>query len=678
MTYKHKLYSCYLGLLLLLLTSVPHAGLLHHELSVQLSSEDSSISAEDIITLPGNEDKLIFSLNDAFEVSSQNAELKIISHSFHRRVNVYQLSRLSADRKVHLKYRGKIVENSRSGLFGMPERLFDEKMLYLDGRSHWYPVFPAYPNFTFNLESNVPKGWEIISQGKGSRSANQIKYQMPRPQDDIYLIGAPWKRYAKSSGDVELEVFLLSENQALAQRYLDASEKYIDIYSNWIGSYPYQKFAVVENSWQTGYGMPSFTLLGSNVIRLPFIIYTSLPHEILHNWWGNGVFIDFIKGNWSEGLTAYMADHFSSEQRQQDSEYRRKALERYANFAAKQNDFALKDFTSRHNEASQAIGYSKSLMLFHMLRNRLGEETFNKNIQSFWKDFKFNSASYPELITSLLRGTEIDANSFISQWLNRTGAPEIMLTESSVKKTGNSFELSIHLKQQQDDSYQLFVPMQVVFKNGKTITEQLKLTDKSQQFNFSYEYQPVEIQIDPNFDIFRLLNPQEKPASLGRLFGAKTQLLVYPQTSSKEEQNAWHYLASRWNKKYNNVRLVSDSEFNPSTTDTAVWLLGWNNKLLQKHKQRLTSDSQQMHAQSVRIDKETFQIKDHALVLLDNDTRRSPLGFIGTNNPSTINKLAGKLPHYNSYGRLVFESHSVSNIVKQHLKVNNSPLKRSL
>jgi len=676
MTYKHKLYSCFSGLLLLLLTSVLHAGLLHHELSVQLYSENSSISAEDIITLPGNEDKLIFSLNDAFEVSSQNAELEIISHSANRRINVYQLSRLSEDRKVHLKYRGKIIENSRSGLFGMPERLFNEKMLYLDGRSHWYPVFPAYPNFTFNLESNVPQGWEIISQGKGTRSANQIKYQMPRPQDDIYLIGAPWKRYAKSSGNVELEVYLLNENQALAQRYIDASEKYIGIYSNWVGSYPYQKFAVVENSWQTGYGMPSFTLLGSNVIRLPFIIYTSLPHEILHNWWGNGVFIDFTKGNWSEGLTAYMADHFSSMQRQQDNEYRRKALERYANFAARQNDFALKDFTSRHNEASQAIGYSKSLMLFHMLRNRLGEETFNKNIQSFWKDFKFHSASFPELINSLLEGTELDANSFISQWLNRTGAPEIMLTESSLKKSTDGFELSIQLEQQ-GDSYQLFIPMQVIFKNGNTITEQLKLTDKSQQFNFSYEHQPVEIQIDPDFDIFRLLNPQEKPASLGRLFGAKTQLLVYPEGSSKEEQNAWHHLAASWNKKYDNIRLVSDSEFNPLSADTAVWILGWNNKLLQKHKGRLTSESQKMHPQSVQIEKDTFQITDHALVLLDNDTRRSPLGFIGTSNASTIIKLARKLPHYNSYGRLVFENHSASNIVKQHLKVSNSPLKRS-
>ena len=36
---------------------------------------------------------------------------------------------------------------------------------------------------------------------------------------------------------------------------------------------------------------------GFAVLRLPFIPYTSLPHEILHNWWGNGVWVDYAGGN---------------------------------------------------------------------------------------------------------------------------------------------------------------------------------------------------------------------------------------------------------------------------------------------------------------------------------------------------------------------------------------------
>ena len=65
--------------------------------------------------------------------------------------------------------------------------------------------------------------------------------------------------------------------------------------------------------------MPSFTLLGPQIIRFPFILTSSYPHEILHNWWGNSVFVDETRGNWCEGLTAYIADHLMQEQRGEDA-----------------------------------------------------------------------------------------------------------------------------------------------------------------------------------------------------------------------------------------------------------------------------------------------------------------------------------------------------------------------
>ena len=100
-------------------------------------------------------------------------------------------------------------------------------------------------------------------------------------------------------------------------------------YSGLIGPYPFNKFALVENFWETGYGMPSFTLLGPEIIRFPFILHSSFPHEILHNWWGNSVFVDYGTGNWCEGLTAYLADHLVEEQRGKGAEYRRGTLQKY-------------------------------------------------------------------------------------------------------------------------------------------------------------------------------------------------------------------------------------------------------------------------------------------------------------------------------------------------------------
>ena len=68
------------------------------------------------------------------------------------------------------------------------------------------------------------------------------------------------------------------------------------------------------------------------MLRFPFILTSSYPHEILHNWWGNSVFVDYATGNWCEGLTAYLADHLIQEQRGTGATYRRNTLQKYRDY----------------------------------------------------------------------------------------------------------------------------------------------------------------------------------------------------------------------------------------------------------------------------------------------------------------------------------------------------------
>jgi hypothetical protein len=505
---------------------------------------------------------------------------------------------------------------------------------------------------------------------------------MPHRQDDIYLIGGPYQRYSKDHDGIEIVVYLHEADAALAERYLSSSADYISLYNDWIGRYPYAKFAVVENRWQTGYGMPSFTLLGSRVIRLPFILHTSLPHEILHNWWGNGVYIDFSKGNWSEGLTAYMSDHFNSEKQGRGREYRRKALERYANFAAEQGDFALAEFRSRHDEASQAIGYSKALMLFHILRKQSGDDVFDKNIRQFWQRYQFKYATFVDLIQQLYTDADNDMNieRFISQWLTRTGAPEISLDNVSVDKRDDGYLLSIKVSQQQPGAaYELTLPLDISLQ-GKTRTqrENILLTEKNNLITLKLDKQPLSVTLDPDYDVFRLLHEHERPATLGRLFGAKKQILVMPEDASAEQVKAWRSLAATWFARYKNVELVFDDQVKTIPGDTALWLLGWSNRLLKDRQKYLASTSrrysQALSANTATIDGEQLHADKHAVVLLDADNSRSAMGFIGAEDPQVIASLARKLPHYSSYGALAFELPGVNNIIKKHLPVLDSPM----
>ena len=670
--------------------------IIHHNLHVRLSPADASISVTDEVQLPAGSNSAEFSLRNGLTVKASGVELILLGKSAAGRLRHYRINRLPADGKVQLSYEGKIVSGRTKGPFNMPEAVLNTESVYLDSRSAWLPDFDAHPLFTFSLHVEAPKNWQIISQGKRSaksdNSAGAYLFDMPQPQDDIYLLAGPYQRFSKNHHGIEIVVYLYEADTPLAEKYLQTSADYIDMYSDWIGRYPYAKFAVVENRWQTGYGMPSFTLLGSRVIRLPFILNTSLPHEILHNWWGNGVYIDFSKGNWSEGLTAYMSDHFTSEQQGKGSEYRRKALERYANFAAEHGDFALTDFSSRHDETSQAVGYSKSLMLFHMLRTRAGDDGFNNSIRQFWQRYQFNYADFPDVIQQLYPATDNNGDngyrSFVEQWLNRTGAPEISLDKVSVDKINDGYLLSIKISQQQHGpAYQLQIPLEVSLQ-GKTqaVRENILLTEKNNLITLKYKQRPQAVTLDPDYDVFRLLHTNERPATLGRLFGAKKQLLVMPANGSAEQINAWQRLAASWSKRYKNVELLYDNqndnevdnELKTRAGNVAVWLLGWNNELLKDYQQYFTSTSrtfsQALSDHTVTIDQQQLHANKHAVVLLDADNSRSPLGFIGADDPEVIALIARKLPHYSSYGVLAFELPEVNNSIKQHLPVLKSPM----
>jgi hypothetical protein len=659
---------------------------IHRNINVILDPSNASIHVTDSIVFPEETEDTTFILNKNFEVSANGAKIKALYFNESEVFRHYRLTQISPGSKVQLSYRGKLPTTITRSKNIMPKVIFDPGFFYLDGSSAWYPRFKEFPYFSFSLNVEKPDGWEIISQGKRTAKNNATHFEITKPQDDIYLLGGKYQRYSKdlqlSHRDIQIEVYLFESAPELAQKYLDKSAEYITEFSNIIGSYPYSKFAVVENSYQTGYGMPGFTLLGSRIIRFPFILNSSLPHEILHNWWGNGVYVNYQTGNWSEGLTAYMADHFYQKKIGKDVEYRRKALERYANFAANQADFPLVEFTSRHNESSQAVGYSKSMMIFHSLREQIGPQRFDENIKKFWEKFKFKPASFDDVISTLASGSEIDTKQFMHQWLNREGAPGIEVDAISVERQGSVYQLKLDLIQTQPGrafTFQLPIHIKTLSSEDPVI-QSVVMDEKKLPLTFKLDELPATVSVDPDFNTFRLLSPKERPASLGRLFGAEQQYIVIPSKADESMVAAWEALAKQWNRLYNNVAIVKDHEINDLPDDAPVWLVGWENDFLQKSAEHFSSSVYRLSVtqNSLNVDDDLFLSDQHGLVVLDINNSKPPLGFIAANNVETINQLARKLPHYKSYGLLVFDGMSHKNILKMHLPVINSPLKINL
>ena len=173
---------------------------------------------------------------------------------------------------------------------------------------------------------------------------------------------------------------------------------YVDYFEKLIGDYPFSSFSIVSGPLPVGLAFSGMTYMGENVLRLPFIRFTSLGHEVLHNWWGNGVKVDYKSGNWAEGLTTYMADYAFSQERNMHNAKRMRAewLRDYAALPP-HRDQPVRSFISRSHDASQIIGYNKVAFIFHMLSNKVGKMHFKQSIRRFWGQHKFQTASWDDI-----------------------------------------------------------------------------------------------------------------------------------------------------------------------------------------------------------------------------------------------------------------------------------------
>jgi hypothetical protein len=661
---------------------------LHHALEVRLFPDRATLEVTDEITLPQARREFEFLLHDGLNprVITPGASLSP-RRRFPGRVPVrgYQVRFEQPARTLTLVYGGEIahpLQTLSQGYAGgrrTTPGIISDQGVFLAGSSYWYPQpMSGERMVAFSLRTRLPDGWLAVSQGRGVKDGSG--WEESQPQDEIYLIAGRFHRYHQGTPAAMAEVYLSEPDLALARRYLDATGPYLTLYSRLIGPYPYAKFALVENFWESGYGMPSFTLLGPRVIRLPFILHSSYPHEILHNWWGNGVYVDDQSGNWSEGLTSYLADHLIREQQGQGAGYRQDTLQRYADFVAEKEDFPLIRFRGNRGEISQAVGYGKTLMFLHMLRRQLGDRAFLLGLQRFYRDNLFRTAGFDDLRRALESAGGKSLKAEFSQWTRRTGAPTLQLEEVTVERAGGGYQVKGKLRQtQQAAPFRLRVPLFLQLE-GEPVARpyQLEMEGRELRLEIPLEKRPLRLSIDPRFDLFRRLDPSELPASLGQLFGAAEVTIVLPREEPAALRQAYRQLAETWSGRQGGVRVRWDDTLETLPDSGAIWLFGTENRFADDFARSLPGSPLALEQGQLNLDGRAYPVDHYSFTLAGTLHERpgQPVALLALGSEKAMPGLARKLPHYGKYGYLLFEGEAPDNRLKGRWEVAESALTR--
>ena len=669
----------------------------HHDLDVSFVPATGRLAVTAKVTLPaGAKPELL--LNGALRVTRSSPSLKEVplgdvaaffgnnaaETEPSRRVSLKRYRAAGTPATLTLTYEG-IVRNELTAPKEEYQRGFREtpgtigpEGIYLAGSTFWVPVF-GEALASFRMTARVPDGWQLVSQGDGTARGDDglARWDSKGPVDEAYLVGGPLTAYRDRAGDVETLAFLRTKDDTLAARYLAATAQFLEMYRGLIGPYPYGKFALVENFWETGYGMASFTLLGPQVIRFPFILTSSYPHEILHNWWGNSVFVDYAKGNWCEGLTAYLADHLIQEQRGKGEEYRRATLQKYLSYVRDGRDFPLTEFRGRESAATEAVGYGKALMGFHMVRRHLGDAAFRKVLARFYADFRGRRATFDDFRRTAEAVSGKPLSGLFDPWVTRPGAAELALSPAAVAKTDAGWTVSGTLRQtQKDEPFALEVPVAVVTEKG-TVRQVVPLDGRAARFEVATDAEPLALVADPQFDLFRRLDPREIPPSVGQLFGEPKVLAILPAGLAPEEDAAWRALFAAWTTPTHAIEVKLETGVETLPADRAVWVVGRANRFasLFTKQEGLVLGAAELTALGEKVG-----FANHTFVLVSRHPGDpgTAAGWLFGDPLAALPGLGRKLPHYGKYSYVGFEGTEPVNVLKGQWPGSDSPLRADL
>jgi uncharacterized iron-regulated protein len=278
--------------------------------------------------------------------------------------------------------------------------------------------------------------------------------------------------------------------------------------------------------------MPTFTLLGRTVVRLPFIPETSLGHEILHQWFGNYVYGDYKNGNWLEGITSYLSDHLYEDQKGTGWQHRKKILTDYQSYVTSSKETPLKDFKERTDFASAAIGYGKGAMVFHMLKHIVGENRFFSALRGLIDEKKFSEASWMDIEKTFEKASGENLEWFFSQWLDRKDVPSLDIKDARITVLKGVPTISFEVLQK-GEPYRLSLPVKVVTEKDE-IRDMLQIEKAKQGFEIPVDGKPLWIIFDEDYDLMRELTEKELPPVLARLFGDGEKLIIYPDNEKEK------------------------------------------------------------------------------------------------------------------------------------------------
>jgi aminopeptidase N len=278
----------------------------------------------------------------------------------------------------------------------------------------------------------------------------------------------------------------------------ETSRRALEFFGEHVGPFPYEKLANVQAAGIGG-GMENATAIfyGDKDVaagRAPVV------HEIAHQWFGNSVTERDWDDVWlSEGFATYFTHLYTEHVEGRDAFVRglQQSRERVFETEEKTPDTPIvhRNLSDMKRVLNQLV-YQKGGWVLHMLRQEIGTKAFWSGIRDYYRRYRDQNASTDDFRQVMERAGGRDLRWFFTQWLTRSGVPEL---GGQWRFVSARQRVEIVLRQKQKgDPYQLRLDVAIVGADGATRTERVAFDGREHRIEIAVQTRPTAVIIDPD------------------------------------------------------------------------------------------------------------------------------------------------------------------------------------
>jgi aminopeptidase N len=385
----------------------------------------------------------------------------------------------------------------------------------------------------YDVRLTVPRGWTVGATGverdttdNADRTTTHQYYQ-----EDVHDFAwttspAYVERTARFEHPalpaVALRLLLQPEHTGQADRHFNAARAALKHYGEWFGPYPYGHLTIVDPAYRSragGMEYPTLITAGTRLL-LPREVTYSGPEEVViheagHQWWYGIVGNNEFEDAWlDEGINTFATA------RAMDQEYPRTYHERYffGNFVPwafrdvwlRRETFwnrlpgyrltaesdVLSDPAYRFDPVSgRSITYNKTALWLNTLERRLGWETLQRILQTFYSRWQFKHPKPEDFfaVANEVAGTNLDW--FFDQVYRTSNVFDYGVQDLESVEEDRRFRTTVVVRRYGEAIFP--VDVLVTFKDGTQVREHWDGRGRWNRYTYTGESQAVAAHVDP-------------------------------------------------------------------------------------------------------------------------------------------------------------------------------------